>query len=55
MVRKGVYTVSIYRDGKLIDSTTVPVGQWPEIGYWLDNLGYIETEYEIRVKVDIPL
>lgn len=51
------YNVVIFSyDGRRIEEARqFPVGEWKEIGYWLDNNGYIDPQYEIRVTIEIPL
>ena len=48
-----IYRVIVHNlsTGKLIDATTFPVGEWKEIGYWLDNAGYIEPGYKVTITV----
>jgi hypothetical protein len=29
----------------------VPVGQWQEIAYWLDQHGFIEADYLIEIRI----
>jgi len=36
---------------RIIDRAEFPIGQWKEIGYWLDDCGYIETDTKVEVTV----
>lgn len=55
--KHGIYRISVHdrESGKLLQTGFCKVGEWKEIGPWLDNFGYIDTEYEIRITVEIPL
>ena len=48
-----IYRVIVHNlsTGKLIDATSVKVGEWKEIGYWLDDRGYIEEGYKVTITV----
>jgi hypothetical protein len=46
-----MYHVRIFRSGEAIDERDFSFGSFVEIGYWLDYYGYIECEYEIRIKI----
>lgn len=46
------YLVSV-RDtvsGRRAALVRFPVGQWAEIGFWLDDQGYIERRYRVTVQ-----
>jgi hypothetical protein len=46
------YEVTIKRsNGEAFDSRDFKVGTWKEIGYWLDEYGYIDPAYHIDIKV----
>lgn len=52
-----VYSVSVHHRSPVmkqdaLDSTTIPVGDWQAIAYWLDEHGYIDTDYRIEVRVN---
>jgi len=46
-----MYHVSVSRNGRIIDRTCVEIGSFREIGYWLDNCGYIEEGCTIKITI----
>jgi len=50
---KAKYLVTVFdrQLARTVDSTSFPVGEWKEIGYWLDNCGYIDSRYTIGINV----
>ena len=40
-----VYTIQSMAKGKPVDETVIKVGHFNEIGYWLNDNGYIEENY----------
>jgi hypothetical protein len=53
---KGTYLVTVTdrSTNTTIDRHHFPIGQWKEIGYWLDNLGYIDSRYSVKVHFTEP-
>lgn len=53
MGKPGKYIVQVFdrQTAKVIDKTTIPVGEWKEIGFWLDNCGYIDSRYSVSIHV----
>lgn len=50
-MRKGGYSVEVYEKGnrEWVDHFTCPFGEWKEIGFWLDNNGYNDPRYYVKV------
>lgn len=52
-----MYEVTVYRrqfesrKWQRTDRESFPIGQWKEIGYWLDERGYIEEDCRVEVKI----
>jgi hypothetical protein len=52
-----MYEVTVYRrqfnsrKWSKTDSAQFPIGNWKDIGYWLDDCGYIELDCKIEVRV----
>jgi hypothetical protein len=46
------YSVTV-RDqaGTTLAEETFPVGQWKEIGFWLDSQGFIDPDFVVEVRV----
>lgn len=44
-------TVREANTGRVVDNGTFPVGEWKEIGFWLNDLGYIEKGYTVTVEI----
>jgi len=52
-----VYSVTVHHRSPVLtqdalDSTTIEVGKFGEIAFWLDERGYIDTDYRIEIRVD---
>lgn len=46
-----MYEVLIFHKNECIDARDFEIGTWGEIAFWLDNYGYIDKEYEIKVRI----
>ncbi len=51
MPRSGKYLVQVFdrQTAKVVDRTTVPFGEFKEIGFWLDNFGYNDSRYSVSI------
>lgn len=45
-----MYLVTVLQDGTQVDSRAFAFGQWRSIGLWLDEYGYNDDRYELRVQ-----
>ena len=46
-----MYVVTVFEGRRKIDSVTFPIGQFMEIGYWMDNAGYIAEGYRVVITI----
>lgn len=46
-----MYLVQVYKYERFICDKTFKIGDWKEIGYWLDDHGYIAHPYSYRITV----
>lgn len=53
-----MYNVRVYRiwnngptNRECVDERDFEIGNWAEIGFWLDNYGYIDSDYNVSIIV----
>lgn len=45
-----MYHVTVFVNNEAVDTRDFSFGTWKEIGFWLDNYGYNDPEYNVKIK-----